>query len=101
MPLRMELRSKHGDVIGMTGEAYDTIDAMLPDVSSDKYPLLSGVDRYENTMFNRAQMPRLATELACLLDGAPELRTKMLKALIELCEKGSGIPDVQLWFIAD
>jgi len=52
-------------------------------------------------MFNRAQMPRLATELACLLDGAPELRTKMLKALIELCEKGSGIPDVQLWFIAD
>jgi hypothetical protein len=36
-----------------------------------------------------------------LLDDAPERRARMLKALIELCEKGSGIPDVQLWFISD
>jgi hypothetical protein len=101
MPLRVELRSRSGDVLGATGETYDSIDAMLPEVVADEFPLLAGVDRYENAIFNRIQMPRLGSELARLLDGAPERRAKMLRALIDLCEMGSQIPDSQLWFIAD
>jgi hypothetical protein len=101
MPLRMELRSRSGDVLGVTGETYDTIDAMLPDVNADEFPLLAGVDRYENAIFNRIQMTRLEGELGRLLPGAPERRAKMLRALMSLCEKGSQMPDAQLWFIAD
>lgn len=101
MPLKMELRSRTGQVLGVAGETYDTVDAMLPEVAPDEFPLLAGVDRYENTMFNRAQLPRLQAELVRLLDGAPERRTKMIRALIELCERGSRIPDAQLWFFGD
>ena len=101
MPLRMELRSRSGQVLGVTGETYDTIDAMLPEASPEEFPLLAGVDRYENTVFNRVQLPRLETELLRLLDGAPDRRAKMIRALIELCERGSRIPDSQLWFLGD
>jgi hypothetical protein len=88
-------------VLGVTGETYDTIDAMLPEVAADDFPLLVGVDRYENAIFNRIQMSRLEGELARLLNGAPERRANMLRALIDLCRQGSQIPDAQLWFIAD
>lgn len=97
----MELRSRGGQVLGVTGETYDTIDSMLPETSPDGFPLLAGVDRYENTMFNRAQLPRLEAELLRLLDGAPESRAKMIRALIELCERGASLPDAQLWFLGD
>jgi hypothetical protein len=97
----MELRTRSGEVVGATGEIYDTVDSMLPEVNGDEFPLLTGVDRHENTMFNRIQLPRVAFELERLLDGAPERRAKMVRALIELCEEGSRIPDVQLWFLAD
>lgn len=97
----MELRLRSGQVLGVTGETYDTIDAMLPEVTPDEFPLLAGVDRYEDTMFNRTQLPRLEAELVRLLDGAPERRAKMVNALIELCERGSRIPDAQLWFFGD
>ena len=97
----MELRSGSGESLGVTGEVYDTADAILPEVTADEYPLLAGVDRYEDTMFNRIQMPRLEAELKRLLDRAPERRLKVLEGLIELCEMGANVPDAQLWFVAD
>jgi len=97
----MELRSRSGEILGVTGETYDTADAILPELTPDDFPLLAGVDRYEDTIFNRIQMPRLEVELKRLLDSAPGSRLKVLKALIELCEMGSNVPDAQLWFVAD
>jgi hypothetical protein len=101
MPLRMELRSRSGDILGVTGEAYDTLDAMLPELDPDEFPLLAGVDRYEDTVFNRKQLARLVPELERLLEGAPPLRMNILKRLIDLSQEGSRTSDTQLWFIAD
>lgn len=101
MPLRMELRDRTGALLGVTGETYDTIDATLPELEFDDFPLLAGVDRYGMTMFNRLQMTPLAVELDRLLVNAPAHRASMLRELIELCHEGSRISDVQLWMLGD
>ncbi len=103
MPLRIELRSLSGKVLGVTGEAVDTSDATLPELAFDEFPLLSCVDRYGYTVFNHIQMQRLAVEIEKLESSAPPQRKTLLGELRRLCEQGgnSPLPDVQLWFLGD
>ena len=66
-----------------------------------RFPLLSGVSRYEDTMFNSLQMTRLPAEIELLMAESPKERLSMLIKLIELCRVGSNAGDHQLWFIGD
>jgi hypothetical protein len=101
MPLRIELRARSGEIMGVTGEAYDEVDAMLPELEEGEFPLLSGVDRYGNTVFNGKQMARIAYEIKRLIPDAPPRRAKMLRELLMLCMEGAKVPDAQLWFLGD
>lgn len=101
MPIRIELRTRSGDVQGVTGEAYDTVQHTIPELSPSRFPLLSGVSRYEDTMFNSLQMDRLPAEIEQLMAESPHERLSMLTKLIELCRAGSMAGDHQLWFIGD
>ena len=101
MPLRIELRTRSGEIIGVTGEVYDEVDAMLPILEASEFPLLSGVDRYENTIFNGTQMACITDEIRRLIPDAPPRRAKMLRELLTLCMEGVRTPDAQLWFLGD
>lgn len=101
MPLRMELRARAGEIMGVTGEVYDEVDAMLPALETSEFPLLSGVDRYTNTVFNGVQMARITDEVRRLIPNAPPRRAKMLRELLALCTEGAKVRDAQLWFIGD
>jgi hypothetical protein len=101
LPLNIELRERSGKVVGAVGESWDSIEAMWPEVSFDMFPLLAGVDRDDNTMFNRLQMRPLAAELERLLADAPPQRRALLTEILKLCRLGSGMADPQLWFIGD
>jgi len=99
--LQMKLCTRQGETLGVTGEAADTIDATLPAVSASRFPLLVGLSRFEDTMFNRVQMDYLAKELERLLPDAPSRRAGLINELIRLCQVGADMPDAQFWFIAD
>jgi hypothetical protein len=99
--LGVELRSPVDGVVGVTGERDDEIGGLLPDVGFDEYPMLAGVDRYGETMFNTQQMPWVAAEAERLAAGAtPKLR-KFLRELVALCEQGAPRAHMQLWFLGD
>jgi hypothetical protein len=97
----MELRTRSGALLGVTGESYDTLDAALPDVAAEDLPLLAGIDRYGNTMFNRLQLSEVARELETLVPGAPPRRLKMIREFIDLCRTGSEVSDAELWIMGD
>jgi hypothetical protein len=88
-------------VVAVTGETYDTLDATLPELAFEDFPLMAGVDRYGLTMFNRLQLAPLAGELEILLKDAPPPRAALLSELIKICHKGSQLSDVQLWILGD
>jgi hypothetical protein len=101
MSLRMELRDRDGTVLGVAGETYDTIDATLPELSFDSFPMLAGIDRYGETMFNRLQLSQVAVELERLLESSPPKRAKMLREVIQLCRAGATKSGAQLWVAGD
>jgi hypothetical protein len=88
-------------VLGITGEVYDELDAMLPEVSSETFPLSAGIDRYGRTMFNSSQMIALSHEFERLSLDAPQRRRKLLAALIDMCKEGALLSDCELWFLGD
>ncbi|MGH8990163.1 MAG: hypothetical protein ACRDZ7_01385 [Acidimicrobiia bacterium] len=101
MPLRIELRDRSGKVFGGVGESWDSIEGMWPDLSFDTFPLLAGVDRDDDTMFNRLQLGPVAAELERLLADSPPRRREMITEMIKLCRLGSQLPAPQLWFFGD
>ncbi|MFI0453105.1 hypothetical protein [Actinomadura sp. 6N118] len=71
-----------------------------------RYPLLTGVDEYDDTYFNARQADRLASELTTLAADHPEqdmiTATARLIALTKLLQAAPGRPHHrQLIFIGD
>jgi len=68
----------------------------------EKYPLLSAIDPYGDTIFNREQMRRLVLECEALssLDMS-ELEQTALRSLIAACEEHSRKAHRYLWFVGD
>jgi hypothetical protein len=101
MPLTIELRERSGRILGACGESWDSVAGMWPDVRFEDYPLLAGVDRDDNTIFNRSQMGRVVRELERLIDESPPRRREFLAKVLELCRRGTDTVDSQLWFVGD
>jgi hypothetical protein len=103
MVLTMELRDQAGRVVRAVGEFAAEIPAEFPtDLDPREFPLLAGVDRDEDAVFNRQQMKRLTEELErLLLNEPPPRRRRLIEQLIELCQQSRGYPHAQLWFRAE
>jgi hypothetical protein len=101
VPLRTELRTRDGKLLGVAGERYNSLDEMLPEVEYKDFPLCAGIDRYARTMFNSTQMSHLSKEFSALLVDAPERRRRYLEKLIEMCKEGSLLMECELWFLGD
>jgi hypothetical protein len=74
MPLIVELRRRDGTVIrrnphpsGGTFDAAGNFDRLL---GNDAYPVLSTIDPYTDTTWDRATMPALMNDIAVALDEA-------------------------------
>jgi hypothetical protein len=97
----MELRDRAGATLGVTGEVYDTLDATLPEMAQENYPLLSRVDRFGITVFQQTQLGTLGMELKMVLVDAPPKLAAVLRRVIDLCEEGSKVPGSCLLFLGD
>jgi hypothetical protein len=68
-----------------------------------EYPMLSHIDPYGNTIYNRGQMRTLRTELGRFTDSV-ELSgesSEMVQQLLAICAKGLERPHRYLWFVGD
>jgi hypothetical protein len=96
------------------GEVVDTLDCAVAVerlsayavMDPARYPLLAGVDEYDDTYFNSRQAKRLASELAALAVDHPDQEVAKaaagIIALAELLQAAPGRPHHrQLVFIGD
>jgi len=101
MGLVITLRDGKGTVLDTIGESWDTIPDALPESDYEERPLLSGVDRYGVTSFNRQQMRNVADELRQMLAGASARRAQLIESIVDLCLRAQDVVDAQLWFTGD
>jgi hypothetical protein len=103
MVLTMELRDQAGRVVRSVGEYAEEIPSLfLTNLDPREFPLLAGVDRDEDAVFNRQQMKRFPEELErLLLNEPPPRRRRLIEQLIDLCQQSRGYPHPQLWFLAE
>ena len=100
MPIAIELRDNSGTVIGAAGETPPG--RMLPEITGDDFPLLRGVDEYDDTVFNSLQMTWLLEELKRLREsaGSPD-RARLLEEIIELGNQCATNQHTYLVFVGD
>lgn len=98
MPISVQLRKVRGETVVRLSWPYDP---PLEAWSATDCPLLSGVDPYGDTIFNRQQMQRLADEIRSLLPSASPEQRVTLTALALTCQRGQSPPHQYLWFIGD
>ena len=96
-----------GDVIPAGGVEYraEASHVVSPEMYQDEtYPLLSGIDPYTNTIFNRLQMTRVIDELERrieTMDAGPRRRSvERVLALARESRDDSG-PHAYLVFVGD
>jgi hypothetical protein len=72
--LEIQLQDEFGGEIEGAIDPQELLPGLLPsDEEADAYPMLSGIDLYVNTIFNRLQIPRFLSELARIV---PRTRTE-------------------------
>jgi hypothetical protein len=85
MGLDIQLQDELGGMRERTVDPKNLLPDLLPsDDKSDNYPLLSRIDLYGNTVFNRIQMPRFLSEWA---DVAMAARTQEEQELVSEIER--------------
>jgi hypothetical protein len=96
-----------GEVVAALEGAVD-VNRLCAQAATDpaRYPLLAGVDEYDDTYFNSRQADRLVSELAALAADHPDRdvirATARIVALAELLQAAPGRPHHrQLIFIGD
>jgi hypothetical protein len=107
MPISVHVREYTGGLVAELSETAD-INRLCHAAAADpdQYPLLSGIDEYDDTIFNVIQSRRLVLELKAISAGSgdSELQaaTAAVLALASLLEPAQGRPHHRrLFFIGD
>lgn len=97
MPIRIAIKSETGELLHRGG-LYSPPTEGLP---NDLYPLLSGIDPYGDTVFNRLQWERLRSEAMLRLEAtsSEDERTSMAELIDSWARYGR--PHSYLWFVGD
>jgi hypothetical protein len=83
--LEIQLQDEFGGRIEGIIDPQNLLPGLLPsDEESDAYPMLSGVDLYGDTIFNRIQIPRFLSELARVASNAQRDEDRKLVSEIEM-----------------
>jgi hypothetical protein len=100
MPLVIELRDNSGNVLRVAGETPPS--KVLPDITGDDFPLLRGVDEYDDTVFNSLQMTWLLPELKRLRETVRSPHTaRLLDEIIEIGKQCAAMQHTYLVFVGD
>jgi hypothetical protein len=107
MPISVHVRESTGGLVAEFSEPVD-INRLchVAATDPDRYPLLSGIDEYDDTIFNLIQSRRLILELKALFAGSRDSELQVaaaaVLALASLLEPGLGRPHHrQLFFSGD
>jgi hypothetical protein len=95
MAVSVSVREYAGGVVaGLGGEA-DVGDALrIARADPDRYPLLSGIDEYDDTVFTQVQSRRLTRELAALDAVCDDAGVRAgVQALLELLRLMEPMPE--------
>lgn len=88
MGLEIQLQDEFGGRIESIIDPKNLLpDLLPPDGRGDEFPLLSGIDLYGDTTFNRLQMPRFLSEWANVASNA---RTEEERKLVSEIERLAG-----------
>jgi hypothetical protein len=71
------------------------------DITTEEFPLLSGVDPYSDTYFNQFQMPRLAEEFERLATYVEPEQRGPLQEAAAAAREGSAKPHHYIVFVGD
>jgi hypothetical protein len=98
MGLDHELQDERGESLEKAvGDPQRILDGLLQRAASERLPLLSGVDFYGDTIFNRQQMPRLIEEWAQVKRwAASKDQRDLIERLLALCRRCES--DVHTYF---
>lgn len=97
VPISVQVRKESGVVVVALDLPYDAPSG----VDAERFPLLSAVDPYGDTIFNRLQMSRLMDEVRELMPRATSEQQRMLTALSLACQRCESSVHQYLWFIGD
>jgi hypothetical protein len=98
MPISVVLRKERGEEIRRADRPYVPAEAAY----GGRFPLLSGVDPYSNTIFNGRQMRELLIEVERLMrEGLTDEERASLEVVEEFCREGQKGAHQFLWFIGD
>jgi hypothetical protein len=107
MPISVHVREHTGGLVAEPSQPVD-INRLCHAAAADpdQYPLLSGIDEYDDTIFNLIQSRRLVLELKALSadsrDSELQAAAAAVLALASLLEPAPGRPHHrQLFFIGD
>jgi hypothetical protein len=103
MGLDIQLQDEFGGQIDSILDPKNLLPGLLPpDEKIEAYPMLSGIDLYGDTVFNRLQMPRFLSEWAEVASNArTEEERKLVLDIQELARRCSDDVHKYLKFIGD
>lgn len=110
VPLVVVVRDERGCELGRLGDVYASLPVqpvvvtggLLPLGRHDAYPLLSHIDPYGDTCFNRSQARAALTELESWdREVGSEASRALLAGLQVLLAKHLSRPHRYLWFVGD
>lgn len=99
MPISVEVRKEGGEVVREGGQPFRIAVGSL---DADDFPMLWGIDRYGDTIFNRRQVRLLQAEMRRLVERSPESdELASIEEISGLCEEALARPHRYLWFRGD
>jgi len=88
MPLDYVLEDENHTALREIGDPKGVLSGLLDRAFQERLPLLSGIDRYGDTTFNRHQMAPVLQELGRLSEWAETDEQKsLLKEIVALCQE--------------
>lgn len=102
MGFNVALEDEHGTRLGQIDDPENLLHQVLPQREDDSYSLLSGVDWYGDTVFNRLQLPALRTELQRLQRQVVSAKhVELLERIARLAARAEAEVHLYLRFIGD
>lgn len=103
MGLEYALQDESGETLGETvGDVRRILDPLIQRAALESLPLLSGIDFYGDTVFNRQQMPRLIQEWTVIKSWAASSdQLDLVDRIVALCHRCESEAHVYLKIIGD
>lgn len=99
----VSVRDEQGARLAETGRPTGRMTPLAKAADAATFPMLSGIDPYGTTIFNRIQMMRVTEEIRRLIQATeftPEDRS-FLEEILEFCALGTAKLHRYLWFMGD